>query len=62
MTIRPEQQIYTPAEAAEVLRISRDFVYDLCRSGALRSFKIGRALRIDASAIDEFVTACQEAS
>lgn len=62
MTIRPEQTIYTPAEAAEVLRISRDYVYDLCRSGTLRSFKIGRSLRIDSKAIADFVTACQEAS
>lgn len=57
------QSYYTPAEAADVLRISRDHVYELCRSGQLRSFKIGpRALRIDASAIADFVASCQAAS
>lgn len=62
MTIRPEQTIYTPAEAAEVLRISRDHVYELCASGKLRSFRIGRARRIDSQSIADFVEACREAS
>lgn len=54
-TIRPEQTIYTPGEAAEVLRLSRHKVYELCNSGQLRSFKIGRARRIAAAAIADFV-------
>ena len=61
-TIRPEQAIFTPAEAAVYLRCSRDLVYELCASGALRSFKIGRSRRIGRDALLEFVESCEAAS
>lgn len=50
-----QQSIYTPREAAEHLRCSRDLVYELCASGQLKSFKLGRARRITRAALDEFV-------
>jgi len=61
-TIRPEQAIYSPAEAAIYLRCSRDLIYDLCASGELRSFKLGRSRKISADALAEFVARCEEAS
>lgn len=61
-TIRPEQQVFTPLEVAEYLRISRDLVYELCASGALKSFNIGRARRIGRAALLEFVESCEAAS
>lgn len=60
--IRPEQSIYTPAEAAAYLRCSRDLVYELCASGALRSFKLGRSRKISADALAEFVNEREAAS
>ena len=46
-----------PAEAAELLSVSRDTVYVLMRSGRLRSVKLGRARLIPISAIEELLSA-----
>ena len=48
MLVRPE-------EAASVLGIGRTKVYELMRSGALRSVRIGGLRRIPAAALEEFV-------
>jgi excisionase family DNA binding protein len=55
MPARIEQLLLTPEEAAECLRIHRSTVYDLIRLGVLRSVKIGRARRIPAAAVREYV-------
>jgi excisionase family DNA binding protein len=47
--------LLTPEEAAECLRVHRSTVYDLMRMKALRSVKIGRARRIPADALREYV-------
>jgi excisionase family DNA binding protein len=44
-------------EAAKLLDIGRSAVYDLIRSGRLRSVKIGRSRRIPREAVDEVITA-----
>jgi excisionase family DNA binding protein len=44
-----------PEDAAEVLGLGRTKVYELMRSGALRSVRIGRLRRIPATALTEFV-------
>lgn len=44
-----------PEEAATVLRVSRTRVFELIRSGELRSVKIGHLRRVSATALAEFV-------
>ena len=42
-------------EAARELRIGRSLVYDLIRTGRLRSFKVGSRRLIPAAAIEETI-------
>ena len=50
-----EHVLYTPEEAAEALRLGRSKVYDLIRTGALSSVKIGGSRRIPVQAVRLFV-------
>jgi excisionase family DNA binding protein len=56
----PLTLLLTPEEAAKALRVGRSKVYDLIRSGTLRSVKIGGSRRISATALAEFVTALEQ--
>jgi excisionase family DNA binding protein len=47
-------------EAARALGIGRSLVYDLIRSGRLRSFKVGSRRLIPADAIDDAIAALTE--
>ncbi|SCG19734.1 transcriptional regulator, AlpA family [Micromonospora echinofusca] len=47
-------------EAARALGIGRSLVYELIRSGRLRSFKVGSRRLIPAAAIDEVITTLTE--
>ncbi len=47
--------LLTPEEAAERLSLSRTMIYELIRTGELQSVKVGRARRIPAGALDDFV-------
>jgi excisionase family DNA binding protein len=47
--------VYRVEEAAEALRISRDAVYELIRSGQLRSFKVGRRRLVPIAGLTEYV-------
>lgn len=47
-------------EAARALGIGRSLVYDLIRSGRLRSFKVGSRRLIPTNAIDEVITTLTE--
>jgi excisionase family DNA binding protein len=49
-----------PEDAATALGIGRTKVYELMRSGALRSVKIGGLRRIPAGALAEFVAWLEE--
>jgi excisionase family DNA binding protein len=51
----PMQALYTVPEVVMVLRLSRSVVYELLRSGRLRSVAEGRCRRVPAGAIDEYV-------
>ena len=42
-------------DAAKLLNIGRSAVYDLIRSGRLRSVKIGKSRRIPREAVDEVI-------
>jgi excisionase family DNA binding protein len=50
-----EKLLYRPKEAANALGIGRDKLYDLMRSGRLRSVKDGGARFITADALAEYV-------
>lgn len=47
-------QLLTVDQAAQAMNVSRDMVYDLIRTGQLRSMKIGRLRRIACRWINEF--------
>jgi excisionase family DNA binding protein len=49
-----------PEDAAMALGIGRTKVYELMRSGALRSVKIGGLRRIPATALADFVAKLEE--
>lgn len=40
-------ELLTVDEVAALLRISRDSTYQLVRSGAIRSFRVGRLIRLE---------------
>lgn len=47
--------LYGVDEAAIALRLSRSLIYELIRSGRLRSVKQGRRRLVPVSALDEYV-------
>ncbi|MEE1929830.1 helix-turn-helix domain-containing protein [Streptomyces sp. TRM 70351] len=49
-------EVLTVPEVMTALRLSRFKVYDLIRSKQLRSITIGRARRIPAAALAEFIS------
>jgi len=49
--------LYRVDEAAEALRLSRSAVYELIRSGQLRSVKMGRRRLVPVEALAEYVDA-----
>jgi excisionase family DNA binding protein len=51
----PVTLMLTLEEAALALRVGRSKVYDLMRSGELRSVKIGGSRRISVNALAEYV-------
>lgn len=44
-----------PGEAAPMLGVGRNGVYDLVRTGQLRSIRVGRKILIPLTAIDDFL-------
>jgi excisionase family DNA binding protein len=57
-----ERLLLTAQEAAQALGVSRTKIYDLMRSGRLRSVKIGGSRRIPVDALAELVDELAEAS
>ncbi|WP_313896015.1 helix-turn-helix domain-containing protein [Streptomyces sp. YIM 98790] len=51
----PGVLVLTVPEAMAALKISRPKLYDLIRSGELRSFTIGRARRVPAEAVAAYI-------
>jgi excisionase family DNA binding protein len=47
--------VYRVEEAAEALRVSRSVIYELIRSGQLRTVKVGRRRLVPVTALDECV-------
>lgn len=47
--------IYKPEELMPLLRVSRNTIYELLRSGQIRSVKVGKRYLIPQSAVNEFL-------
>lgn len=56
-----ERLLLRPNEAAQRLGIGRTKLYELMRSGELRSVRVGGARRVSATALAEFVAALDAA-
>ncbi len=48
---------YNVNEAAQALRLSRDMIYQLIRSGRLRTVKVGRRRLVPVTALDDWIRA-----
>lgn len=46
---------YTPEECRPLLKLGRDKIYELLRSGDLRSVRVGRRFIIPAAAVADFL-------
>jgi putative molybdopterin biosynthesis protein len=55
-----EEKYYTPEQLAERFQVSRHAVYKWIRDGTLRAIRVGRAVRIPASALEEFIRPASE--
>lgn len=44
----------TPLEVAEILKITKNTVYELIKRGELNSYKVGKKIRIDMKDVDEY--------
>jgi excisionase family DNA binding protein len=53
--------LYRVEEAADALHLSRSVVYELIRSGRLRTVKAGRRRLVPVSALAEYVASLSEA-
>jgi excisionase family DNA binding protein len=53
-------QAFTVEQVAKMLHISRDKVYELLRTGQLRSLKIGKLRRITDEQLAEFVASRED--
>lgn len=51
---------YRVEEAAEALRVSRTHMYELIRSGRLRSVKVGSRRLVPLVALDEYLAALMD--
>lgn len=52
--------LYDVDEAADALRLSRSLLYELIRSGQLRTVKAGRRRLVPVSALAEYVESISE--
>ncbi len=52
-------QAYTVEQVAKMLNIGRDKVYQLLRTGQLRSIKIGKLRRITEEQLAEFIASLE---
>ncbi len=53
--LRMEQLLVTPREAARALSIGRSTLYQLLANGSITAVKIGRARRIPAAVLREWI-------
>ena len=53
-------QLYEVTDAMRMLRLGKTAIYELIRSGRLRSVKQGRSRRIPAAAIRDYIALLEE--
>ncbi len=53
--------LLTVDEVAAILRVSRDSAYQIVRAGEIRSFRVGRLIRIDRADLYAFMKKQQTA-
>lgn len=53
--------LYNVGEAAEALRLSKCAIYELIRSGQLRTVKVGRRRLVPVEALSEWVAGLEAA-
>lgn len=56
----PEVVLYTVPDVVRVLNLSRSVVFELLRTGRLRSVKEGRSRRIPASAVRDYLALLEQ--
>jgi excisionase family DNA binding protein len=54
--------LLTPVEAATALGIGRSTIYELMRTGALPSVRIGRCRRIPVTGVRDYIATLEEAA
>ena len=52
-------EFYTPQELAKILRVNREYVYDLIKEGKLKFIKFGRYYRIPSTEVDRLAEEAQ---
>jgi excisionase family DNA binding protein len=55
-----DRLLLTPEDAAEVIGVGRTKLYELLRVGAIESVRIGRARRVPADALHDYVAWLRE--
>jgi excisionase family DNA binding protein len=50
-----DKRSYTVLEIADLLQISRNKAYDLCKQGCFRTIKVGRSIRISKASFDQWL-------
>ncbi|NOR99660.1 helix-turn-helix domain-containing protein [Mycobacteroides abscessus] len=55
-------KLYTVEEAAEILRVSREYLYRMRQRGELIAVKFGRRTLVEASEIDRVIAAARTAA
>lgn len=53
--VNAEKRSYSVPEVAEILRVSKRSVYNLCSSGAFKCVRIGTKLRISKKSFDDWL-------
>ena len=57
-----ENRALTAEEVAKVLKIAKNTVYELIKRGELRSYKVGRKVRVDSQDLDTYIKKSKEQS
>jgi len=52
--------LYKPPQVAEILNLGRSKTYELITTGQIKSIRVGRAIRIPAAALREYVAAQEQ--
>lgn len=57
-----EDSALTPLEVAEILKISKNTVYELIKRGELKGYKVGKKVRVDLKDVEEYKNSTKNSS